>query len=528
MSQSYASAVGTGYQPTPDEPVLDSLFSQYERVIVESLLTSFGLDMFIRDQHGGDVDTIHNVRQIGTDPQMQYKNARNIASYEERGAYNQYSYHGGDSRYRSTIHNTRQGTDTGTTTDAYTGRKVAFSKAASPDQKASLDHVVAAKEIHDDRGRVLAGLRGEDLANSPENLRFTNQSLNSSMQEKDIETYVKAHPELPQEQKERMLKEYNQAKKSYDDKLKRAYYTSSAFRKDMAVAAASTAAKMGLRQMAGFAFAEIWFAVKEEFQKAAGQGIRDLGILLTNIGNGIKRGVENLKTKYKELWAKFAKGALAGALSSVTTTLCNIFFTTAKNVVRLIRQTYASLVEACKILFINPDNLPFGQRMNAAAKVLAAGASIVAGTIVQETIQKTPVGTIPIVGEVISVFCGTVVTGIMTCSLLYFLDHGEMIQKLVGFLDNLHFIDAEIDYFRSQATHFEAFAAKLENIDLEKFRIEITTYRTLVDNLEVARTEVELNAILQNAVEAIGVIIPWGEGNFNSFMLNRSRTLVFQ
>lgn len=528
MSQSYARAVGTGYQPAPDEPVLDSLFSQYERVIVESLLTSFGLDMFIQDQHGGDVDTIHNVRQIGTDSQMQYKNARNTAAYEKRGAYNQYSYHGGDSKYRDTIHNTRQRTDTGTTTDVYTDREVAFSKAASPDQKASLDHVEAAKKIHDDRGRVLAGLKGEDLANSPENLRFTNQSLNSSMGTTDIKAYVEAHPELPQEQKERMLKEYNQAKKSYEDKVNRAYYTSSAFRKDMAMAAATTAAKMGLRQMAGFAFAEIWFAVKEEFQKAAGQGIRDLGILLTNIGNGIKRGVENLKTKYKELWAKFAEGALAGALSSVTTTLCNIFFTTAKNVVRLIRQTYASLVEACKILFINPDNLPFGQRMKAAAKVLAAGASVVAGTIVQEALQKTPLGAIPIVGDVISVFCGTAVTGIMTCSLLYFLDHSDMIQKCVGFLDKLHFIDPEVNYFRSQAAYFEAFAAKLENIDLEKFRIEITTYRTLVDNLEVARTEVELNAALQNAVEAIGVTIPWGEGDFNLFMLDRSRTLVFQ
>lgn len=528
MPQSYAMAVGTGYQPAPDEPVLDSLFSQYERVIVESLLTSFGLDMFIRDQHGGDVDTIHNVRQIGTDPQMQYKNARNAAAYEERGSYNPHSYHGGDSRYRDTIHNARQGTNTGTITDAYTGGEVAFSKAAPSDKKASLDHVVAAKEIHDDRGRVLAGLKGEDLANAPENLRFTNQSLNSSMGATDIEAYLEAHPELPQKQKERMLKEYYKAKKAYEDKVNRAYYTSSAFRRDMAMAAASTAVKMGLRQMAGFAFAEIWFAIKEEFQKAAGQGIRDLGILLTNIGNGIKRGLENLKTKYKELWAKLAKGALAGVLSSVTTTLCNIFFTTAKNVVRLIRQTYASLVEACKILFINPDNLPFGQRMKAAAKVLAAGASVVIGTIVQEAIQKTPVGTIPVVGDVISVFCGTAVTGIMTCSLLYFLDHSEMIQKLVGFLDNLHFMDAEVDYFRSQAAYFEAFAAELENIDLEKFRMEITTYRTLADNLEVARTEVELNAALRNAVEAIGVTIPWGEGDFNSFMLDRSRTLVFQ
>lgn len=51
-----------------DEPIEDSydtIFSQYEKVVVQALATSFGLDFLIQDRHGGDVDTIHNVRQIG-------------------------------------------------------------------------------------------------------------------------------------------------------------------------------------------------------------------------------------------------------------------------------------------------------------------------------------------------------------------------------------------------------------------------------------------------------------------------------
>lgn len=526
MSQSYVLAVGADYQPTPDERVADSLFSQYERVIVRSLITSFGLDIFIRDQHGGDVDTVHNVRQIDTDPQMHYKNAQNEADYKNRGEYNSYSYHDKNENYRATKHNTRRASDTGTTTDAYTGKKVAFSKSAPPEQKASLDHVISAKEIHDDPARSLAGLRGEDLANSDDNLRFTNAALNSSMGAMDIEEYLEKHPELPLEQKENMRKEHARAKKAYEDKINRTYYTSPKFRKDLAIAAANTAGAMGLRQMLGFAFAEILFAVKEEFQKAANQNIRDLGILLKNIGRGVKRGIENLKAKYKELLAKFADGALSGALSSITTTLCNVFFTTAKNVVRVIRQTWASLVEACKILFLNPDCLPFGQRMRAVAKVLAAGASVVVGTMVQEAVQTTPVGAIPIVGDVVATFCGTAVTGIMACSLLYFLDHSELCQKLVGFFDKLHCIDATVEYFRKQAAYFEAFAAKLENIDLEKFRKEVAGYRTVADKLEAARTDAELNAVLQSAMKTIGMTIPWGQGDFNSFMRDRSRTLV--
>ena len=47
-----------------------SIFQQYEKVIIDSLITSFGLDFLIKDQHGGDVDTIHNVRKIGQDELM--------------------------------------------------------------------------------------------------------------------------------------------------------------------------------------------------------------------------------------------------------------------------------------------------------------------------------------------------------------------------------------------------------------------------------------------------------------------------
>ena len=60
-----------------EESIYDSLFKQYERVVLESLITSFGLDMLMGDKHGGDVDTIHNVRQIGKDEQMRYKNIKN-------------------------------------------------------------------------------------------------------------------------------------------------------------------------------------------------------------------------------------------------------------------------------------------------------------------------------------------------------------------------------------------------------------------------------------------------------------------
>ena len=70
----YVYAVEKGFIADPEESVRDTIFKQYERVLVESLITSFGLDFLVRDRVGGDVDTIHNVRQIGKNPDMVYKN----------------------------------------------------------------------------------------------------------------------------------------------------------------------------------------------------------------------------------------------------------------------------------------------------------------------------------------------------------------------------------------------------------------------------------------------------------------------
>lgn len=66
----------------PDENVFGSIWKEYERVILQSLITSFGLDFFIHDRHGGDVDTVHNVRKIGQDLNMQYKNRQNQVQYD--------------------------------------------------------------------------------------------------------------------------------------------------------------------------------------------------------------------------------------------------------------------------------------------------------------------------------------------------------------------------------------------------------------------------------------------------------------
>lgn len=562
MAESFISKIDGNFDKNSN--VYESIFEQYERVIIQSLITSFGLDFLIQDQHGGDVDTIHNVRQISRDEQMTYKNKNNEKAYNNRGAYDEKTkldYHDRAPAFTTKKSRARQEyNEHGTLIkDAYTEKDLSYTKASVVPKglRVELDHVVECKGIHEDRGRVLSGLNGIDLANADDNLAWTNKSLNASMgswakqkndkwkmeygcdaplseinmdayiREGGFDNYVKNHPEIEidiETTKANILEKHKEAKKAYDEKINRAYYTSSVFFKDSVKAAGKVGIAMGLRQALGLVFSEIWFSVRDTIR----QGKEEGEALFNSIAEGVKKGFESAKIKYKELWNKFIEGSIGGMLASLTTTLCNIFFSTAKNFVRIIRQSWASLVEACNILLFNPDLLPFGERFRAAAKIIATGASIVAGTMVGDLIANTGIKAIPTIGNIVQTFCSTLVTGILSCSLLHLLDTNSAVNKIIQILNSIPTVDDIVVYYNRQAQLLEEYCAKLMKIDLDKFREETQAYHEAVFALDNARNQHELNSILHKVYSTMGIHSPYGRHkDFNSFMADPSSQLEF-
>ena len=431
------------------------------------------------------------------------------------------------------------------------------------DAEVDIDHTIATKTIHDDRGANLSGVDVNELANDKSNLAPTNSALNRSMQDKTADEYkaymdekkahvqanideLKSKSNMTEKDKQKLAKYENrkdeldeqfnddtyknlkrkeaQAKKVYEAKINATYYTSSKFVTDTAKAAANVGARMGVRQVVGFIFTEIWFSVEDEFKKIKDDF--DLGKLLNAIGIGVKKGFINAKEKYKELWDKLCSGTVAGIISSVTTTICNIFFTTSKNVVRVIRQSYASLVDAAKVLFLNPDQLVLGERIRAFAKILSTGASIVVGTLVSQGLENTPILGIPVVGDIIPEFCGSFVTGIMTCSLLFFFDRSEVINRLVKELNKIRTVDGDIQYYKDQGKKFDEFAAKLMNIDIKKFTECTSAVNVLVSEIDDIKDEKDLNVALLEMHKKLGFDKPWN-GNFDNFISDKNNKLVF-
>ena len=550
--QPYAAKVVKDFVPDYHGNIFDDIFEQYERVIIESLITSFGLDFIVKDQCGGDVDTILNVRKIGEYPDIQYKSKLNAQAYSAQESYSKQVKVSYDSQKEFIQENARikEQKVSGQLTDSYTGAK------ASRNANIDLDHVIATEEIHRDRGRILAGLDGKKLANCPENLRPTDRSINRSMKEKSIPDYLewldankekrdaristlKSKSELTDKEKselyklekqneidpQMMLQADHSARASYEAKLRTAYYTSPRFAKDLGLAAANVGVRMGARQVFGFIFAEVWFSVKAELQKT--EDPFSFEKLYTSIGKGVERGISNAKVKYKDLIGKFGEGITAGALSSFTTTLCNIFFTTAKHTVRIIRQTWASMVQATEIILFNPDDLLFGDRLCAATKILAVGGSVVVGTTVSELIAKTPVGVIPVVGDIVQAFCGTLVSGIMSCTLLCFIDRSQMVRQLIEKFNQVPTMSTNTHYFREQAKLFEAYAAELQKIDSQRFSEETAVYQSIANEIDHVGTEQELNVLLKDIFKKHHIPLPW-QGDFSAFMMDKRQHLVYE
>lgn len=536
-TQSFIGSIKSGPVMEPQENVFKCIWREYERVIIESLVTSFGLDFIVGDQYGGDVDTIYNVRRMQEDTNLVYKNKSNETTYMNHGVYNTAEYHS-DQRFRQTKAEARkeffeQGKSID---DIYTGEKIMpVNKGISREKQAQLDHVISAKQIHDDRGRILAELSGKDLANNPDNLRFTNACLNNNMRDKSIPDYIRwceENPDkvnwggekgkpLPDDVKEKLLDEYNKSQKIYDQKVNSAYYTSKKFAKDAALAAGKRAAQMGMRQAMGFIFMEIWFAVKEEMgQIPSGFQMEEVS---NSIVNGVKKGIVNAKKKYRELLAKLEEGLVAGALASLTTTICNIFTTTLKNIVKCIRQVYASLVQAGKVLLFNPDNLMFGDRIKTATIIIATGASVLVGTVVGELISDTLIGQTPI-GGIVATFCSTMVSGILSCTLLIALDRSAFMKKIV---DMLNTIPNEVNNYAEIAAYMEQLAAKYAKIDIESFRRETGKYKETAIQISTAASEEELSFVLEKAYVLFGIELPW-KGDFDEFMSDRDNKLVFE
>lgn len=521
---------------------------ELEKTVITSLTTSFGLDFLLfKDKEGGDVDTIHNVRNgiYATDLEKERFNNQEAYNSHDYHTHKNYIAHG---RSDKALHRE------GNLKDNYRNQMMA------KNEDRQLDHTISANEIHNDRGRVLAGLNGAELANRDTNLNSTHWYVNNLKRDHSVEKFVnEVAPKkletlnsqlkkdkdmlknMPQgtakerhlyrqkeakikesqekigaletviENKESMLKADEKARSAYNKEINQ-YYLSSKFLKNAATQATLSGLKMGARQAIGLILAEVWFELRENLSKLLKKHRFDFNEYILNIKEIIPNIFKRVQERFKDILKTFKDASLSGILSSISTTLLNTIFTTSKILIKIIRELWSSLIQVAKIIFFNPDNLSLGQLTKSVFIILSGAIATTIGSMVNNqlnTLLKIPFGL------EISAFLSALLTGILTLGATYFLQYSEIMQKVWNALDTFF-----VNKYNLLLEEFQA-ANKELNLYLEKlcqieFNLNIDEIQAFNDSLTISTNELEKTRIIKAELEKRDINMSFEFGNPDS------------
>ena len=512
---------------------------ELEKTVVNSLVTSFGLDFLLfQDKTGGEVDTIHNVRQDIWASEAEKQR------YEQSAKYDGTAYHQHET-YIATGRADKKEHESGTLLDAY--RK----KELEANAQRNLDHVISAKEIHDDAGRVLAGLDGVQLANQASNLQSTHETVNKSKKQAPISDYLQRLPglivaheqtlvnermrlaSLPRETPEQLhkaraledkirkdeakitelkaidpeaMRERDaQARATYEQQINQSYYSSSRFLKQTAKASGIAGLAMGTRQMLGLVMAEIWFELREQLPALLGR-LKDkftLEAFLDSMADTLKGIWSRIQKRFSAFLLAFKDGVFAGVLGSLTTTLFNILVTTQAMAAKIIREVWGQLVKVIKLMVFNPDQLGFVEVCQAVVVLLSAGAATVAGSVIYT--QLLPMCSFPF-GAELAAFASALVTGITGLGLTYFLLHSSVARKLWTYIESIMPHAGTVKQFQDVNAELDRYLAELAKVE---FNLDVEELKDFSNELDACSNEVERGAVLHRTVGVKGLELPF-------------------
>lgn len=506
---------------------------ELHKAVVTSLTTSFGLDfLLLDDKKGGNVDTIHNARN-GI-----YATQREQQRYDERGEYNSTEYHS-HPNYKARNKQGAEQKSQGTLIDSYTG------KTFASNDKTNLDHVVSAKEVHDDPGRVLAGIKGSELANRDYNLTHTNENLNKAKQAKTMSNYIEQDKKIRSERQKKIkqleekpnltdqerkqlknlknrdaadyekMKEIDEkARKELNREVNKAYYMGSRFAKDVGYTSVKMGFQMGTRQALGLVLAEVWFELKDAIPNIFNQHSNNFN--LKSFFDDIQRTLKNIwtriRSRFKDLLQSFKDGFLGGILANISTVIMNIFVTSTKMIGKLIREVWGGLVKAIKLLFFNPDKLSTGSLWREVSKILSASVAVAIGVWINNAL-------IPILGNIfmggeIAIFISALVSSIITVGFHYFIEHSELMKKVWTWLDQFKDkFDHTLEEFQKINTELDIYLIELSKIE---FNINTDDLSNFIQDLKDINSELETHILLKREITKRNIDLPFDSDNLSS------------
>lgn len=323
--------------------------------------------------------------------------------------------------------------------DEYTGRNL------PKYGRVHLDHIVSVKEIESSVSANLA-LSPEErakIAADKENLALIDGSINQSkgsdemkvfLNKEDKKTGQRKAEKFGIDEQKAMQKDKKARKFVYGeiDKAKVKKYSKELLTtgcKDITKIMAYTVIGVAMREIAQGAITEIKLAFKQ-------RGKESFGEIWVRFKTRMSEILDSLKSKWKDLVAGSIEEGLTSFISNLGVFLINVFATTLKRFVAMIRAGFVSLKEAVKILVNPPRGLDKDEVGYQAVKVLTAGLIGALSLGLSEAIDKfllsipvlTPIFSfiVPVigksVGDIVSTCLSAIMSGVLTTIVIYFMD----------------------------------------------------------------------------------------------------------
>ena len=377
---------------------------------------------------GGNVTTVHNARK-GV-----YANDEDRTRYERD--YDPGAYHLGNDAYLDKKDELGRGAHAGDLKDVYNNRR-----DLGPGDY-DTEHVVSAKEIHDrpEARLFMDEQRSSDLANRDENMGATARGLNRSKKEDKLWDWAdqpctadpsKTNADYYGVDREDAAIADERARDMIEKELSSAelrFYTREAVRTGVA-----EGARMGLQQAIGlvlYEFADALFDEARDVYRDGWKGGAPDRRFFAILRERLMRVASRVASKWQNVVAAFAEGALAGFLSNLVTMIVNMFITTGRRIVRIIRDGVFAILRAIKILICPPEGMTRRIAAHEASKLIGGGLAIAGGVLLEEGFEQVIVAALPMLAPIAPVFSSVtagVVTGLATVLLAYAIDRIDLL-----------------------------------------------------------------------------------------------------
>ena len=405
--------------------------------VLQTIEGQFGLaSLVLSNKSGGNVTTAHNFEKGIV------ANATDEAKYQgykasQEGNWNEVRKNAG---YDEPLPKMRK--DAFQTQDkifdAYSGKEL------PKDGRAHLDHIVSAKEI-ESNAKAHLSLSVEErakIATNDKNLAWSEASANQSKGDNKMSEWIgKTDKKTGQTKgekygidREKALQKDKEARKyvygEIDTATLKKYSTEllSTGGKDAAKMAAYSAIGVILRELVAGLFEEIRATFKNK-----GESLKEVFV---RFKERLQKILANIKAKWKDILGGSIEKGIMAFCSNIVVFVINLFFTTLKRVVSVIRAGFVSIVQAAKIFVNPPKDMPKDEVGFAALKILTTGLIGALSLGLAEGIEKlllsvpalTPIMAFPVpiinesIGTILSTTLSAIIGGLLSTIAIYYMD----------------------------------------------------------------------------------------------------------